>query len=98
MAKKQLVFIAFGCLSAGTKFTVNGKAFIKIKKDIIYNPDENSALQVSTGEIYFSIIPRQFLQNVRTEKPSFLYAPLVLVNCSLQHLSQLNFVNRKNVQ
>ena len=52
MAKKQLVFIAFGCLSAGTKFTVDGKAFIKIKKDIVYNPDENSALQVSTGEIY----------------------------------------------
>lgn len=52
MAKKQLMFIAFGCLSAGTKFTVNGNAFIKIKKDLLYNPDENFALRVSTGEIY----------------------------------------------
>ena len=52
MAKKQLVFIAFGCLPAGAKFTVDGKAFNKNKKDICYNPDENSALRVSTGEIY----------------------------------------------
>lgn len=52
MAKKQLMFIAFGCLSAGMRFTIDGKAFIKIKKDICYNPNEDSALRVSTGEIY----------------------------------------------